>query len=409
MGGSRVERVERAVEQHQAVPEQQQRLVEMPQHEQVPATWHKRAITKINEYQDKILPHIPGVTAADAFAKRIDDQFKDIVEKLRGHLKKDFKHWLKDLAFFVATLPAVAAINVIEAIYNMIAFILSTAAHPAEAGFKIAKMLVNFANELTKPESYTKFGAGMLGAALGQAAVGNPWSVVGIGLGIALMAVGLTAEAVLAAYRAENGKKWAAAEAAFCNRIVELPVLLLTGFYMGLIFGGIQKAANENAIRKAEQERAAVSAEHSQARLKEIGEKFVKENNLTAGRIDTTSYPDRGMVVTRYSGDQLDKLLQVRPDITHGIDHVTSVNFAQSNTSSYYTVVQESWYVKETHRFALNPAEFVDTYSPQARALSQAVQTGSSLTHGGPVMAGLSQVPSQEQAYTIVSQDENAA
>lgn len=196
-------------------------------------------------------------------------------------------------------------------VYNLIAFILSSVAHPAEAAFKIAKMLVQIAHELTKPETYTKTGIGMLGASLGQAAIGNPFSMIGIGIGIALLAVGLSAEMIVAAYKSD--RKFDAAFAVFVNCLKKLPEQLLTGFIMGLIFGGIQKAVRDNAIENVKKQRAAKV--YSKEELQEIGKKFIKNNKLPlSGTI--VEYSD-GMQLTsvKYeTPEQLEALIRMRPD-----------------------------------------------------------------------------------------------
>ena len=112
-----------------------------------------------------------------------------------------------------------------------------------KAVLKLAKFLVLLASELTKPETWSKMGAGMAGAGLGQMLVtGNVLSLIGVVIGTAMTIGGITVSSLKAALKAENGTRAHAVKEHLLATAQELPEAFCTGLCMGLIVGAIQRA-----------------------------------------------------------------------------------------------------------------------------------------------------------------------
>ncbi len=119
--------------------------------------------------------------------------------------------------------------------------------HPLKALNHLAHLIVSLIYELSKPETWSKMGAGMMGAGCGQALVtGNPLSVIGLLVGSLMLSTGLCFGALKAAFNAEKGEKLSKAKAQALSQLMQLPESFLTGFFMGLLVGGIQRAVYEN-------------------------------------------------------------------------------------------------------------------------------------------------------------------
>lgn len=163
--------------------------------------------------------------------------------------------WYKQLATFLYKLPICAIRNIIRMVYVLIKEILLFAVHPLKQFSKLARMLVNLAMELTKPETWAKIGAGVIGASLGQAAVGCPLSIVGIGIGAAMLISGLTVTAIKAAVKSKSNKKFDDVKEALIKVGKELPEVMLTGFLIGLMMGAIRKTVTEQEQTNVQERR----------------------------------------------------------------------------------------------------------------------------------------------------------
>lgn len=160
--------------------------------------------------------------------------------------------WYKQLAIFLAKLPLRAIRNIVQALYDIVKNIVYFCVHPIKAIQKLLQTIKTAFEALGKPETWTKLGAGMLGASLGQAVIpGNPAFFIGAIFGALLMAGGMTAGAIQASLAAKDGQK---SKAALNNMIFQakaLPEAILTGFGTGLIIAGIQHGVNAKATVEA--------------------------------------------------------------------------------------------------------------------------------------------------------------
>ncbi|MBA2726543.1 MAG: hypothetical protein H0U49_00015 [Parachlamydiaceae bacterium] len=218
--------------------------------------WNELAIRKLNQFETDVVDKIPNILNTDLLDS-VCDKAGSILNLLMSKLKplKKFNAWLdtnelqqpwesklKQLAVFLAKLPARAVRNVITMIVNLIKAAVYATIHPAKAAVQLAKLIVKMAEELTKPESWSKIGVGIIGASLGHAAVGNPLSIISLIIGTVITAGGLTTGAVLAALKEENShQKLKAAGQELLKHAQLLPEAMLTSFCIGLLVGGFQK------------------------------------------------------------------------------------------------------------------------------------------------------------------------
>ncbi|MBS0655329.1 MAG: hypothetical protein JSR46_06110 [Verrucomicrobia bacterium] len=208
--------------------------------------WHDRAISQLDAWEyalDEKIPNFPIQDKIDSFGRKLKEEFAPLTA---------FNTWLdsngdgaffEQLATFLVKLPARVVRNIVEVLYNIVHTAIYAAVHPLKALNQLAKLLVTLVYELTKPETWTMIGAGMVGAGAGQLAVtGNPLSAIGIGIGGALLIGGLSVGALQAALEAEEGKRGEAALKNLELQAKEIPEAMLTGFCMGLLIGAISKA-----------------------------------------------------------------------------------------------------------------------------------------------------------------------
>lgn len=280
----------------------------IPQNIKKPSNWHEKAIYQLNKIDAKLdekLPNFAIQNKIDHLAHLIEQKFAPL-KQFNDWLDSNGEgKWYKKLAIFLAKLPARAVRNILRLIYEIIKNIIYTIVHPLKSLNNIAKLLIHLVHELTKPETWSKIGVGMIGASLGQALItGNPVSVIGLGIGIALLGAGLTGGAIRDAIKAEKGQRVKAAKHNFVSQVKQLPEAALTGFCMGLIFGGIQRALQEQHIanfRVANLEEA-----------KQFADKFIRENNYpqySEVRVDPS-----GKVVLKWWGQELDYLTKTHKE-----------------------------------------------------------------------------------------------
>ncbi len=208
--------------------------------------WHERAVAHLDNCKRKLDEKVPNSiiqNKIDALGREIENKFAPL-KKFNDWLNKnEMGSWYKQLAMFLVKLPMKAVRNIVRLLYSIIKGVFYTAVHPLKAGVKLAKLLVRLGHELTKPETLSKIGAGIMGASAGQALVtANPFALIGVGIGGA-MVVGGISWGMLKAYFAAQGQQ-AGRTAALENLLYQakqLPEAALTGFCIGLLFGAIQR------------------------------------------------------------------------------------------------------------------------------------------------------------------------
>jgi|GEM_PF-5103460 hypothetical protein len=254
---------------------------------QIPAHFQglqKRAITQLDVFDTKI-----DTIASFAFQDKMDElgvQIQNKIDNLEAYIEKKFVvlpefnrwldatnqgNWFQQLAAFLCKLPPRAARNVIRLLVRAIKTAYYAAVHPLKALNQLAKTLVLLINELTKAQTWSTMGAGMMSASLGQAlASGNPLSLIGIGIGGAMFIGGLSVGALQAALRTERkDEKAAAAIKQVWEQIKPLPESMLTSFFIGLLIGGIQRCFQKDHY-----------VPNNPQGLNQIADQFIHEHNL---------------------------------------------------------------------------------------------------------------------------------
>lgn len=216
-----------------------------------PKNWHDRAIAWLDSAEhslDKVIP-------PHFFQKKID-QIGSYIERTFAPLRQ-FNEWLqhngegawyKKMATFLCKLPMRVVRNFVSLLYQIIYATFHTATHPIKSLVKLAKLIVSLVHQLTIPATWSRIGAGIVGASLGQSLIGGgPLSLIGIGIGGAMIASGLTFGALKAAVQAEKGHRWHEIQNALSYQLERLPEAMLTGFCMGLLLGAVQSEINARA------------------------------------------------------------------------------------------------------------------------------------------------------------------
>ncbi len=271
--------------------------------------WNEKAIRHLDgceAYLDAKLPNLPIQNKIDKLGRYIEAKFAPL-KKFNEWLDSNGEgEWYKKLATFLAKLPARAVRNIVRLLYNIIKAAIYAAVHPAKAAVKLAKLLVELAHALTLPETWSKMGAGMIGASLGQSLVsGNPIPLIAFGIGAAMLIGGLTAGAIKSAVEAEKGNRGRAAMQNLLDQGKQLPEAALTGFCMGLITGGIQRAIQSiqmNTLRFSSIEDA-----------ERYAQTFIKQHNLPQyQKIELD--PSGRIIIEWKGGDSLGRLSQTHPN-----------------------------------------------------------------------------------------------
>jgi hypothetical protein len=164
-------------------------------------------------------------------------------------------------------------------------------------------------HELMQPETWSKMGAGMMGASLGQAAMGNPLSVVGLVIGLSLLAGGISIGMIKAALKADKTQRWTMAKANFMSQVKELPEVFAIGFFMGLLIGAIQKAVYEN--QKADFKPPQIATEEQ---AKKYADMYVAENHLPPYS-KVTFDQSLNRVVIHWDGENFQSIYRAAPRV----------------------------------------------------------------------------------------------
>lgn len=193
------------------------------------------------KYLDTILPNNRMQNALDFCGKKIDDLLHPAKEFNAWLNETNKGQWYKQLSLALIKLPIKAVRNIIQMVYGIIKATAYGFVHPLKAGLHLGKLLVEMAFAFTKSETYTKIGAGAIGASLGHVAVSAGFGVhayVGLGIGGALLLFGIATGAIEAGLTSDKPVKDVAL--ALWDHITLIPESLLTGFLVGVIVGAIQ-------------------------------------------------------------------------------------------------------------------------------------------------------------------------
>jgi len=254
--------------------------------------WNERAVAYLNRIDKKLEEKLPNF----AFQNKIDEIGRYVQKKFS--FLNSFNDWLNSnghgtwcdkLATCLAKLPVRVARNIVNILYNIVKGCLYAAVHPLKSLNHLAKLLVMLCHELTKPETWSKMGAGMIGTSLGQGVItGNPLSIIGLGIGGAMVVGGITVGSLKAAIEAVEGNKLQSVNQHLLSQMQELPESFLTGFCMGLIMGGVQRAFVKKYIITDSQEAEKIAA------------KFVDDHNLRSCAY-VTSDPSTGNITLHWN------------------------------------------------------------------------------------------------------------
>lgn len=265
--------------------------------------WHEKAISYLNTLDTKleeVLPNLPFQDQADQIGRQIEAIFAPL-EGFNVMLDKSIgKEWYHQLATFLAIIPVRAARNIIRTLYNLIKAILNTAIHPLKSLNNLAKLFIQLLNQLTHPDAWQKIGAGIVGSQVGQGLMtGNVFSTIGLGIGLSMLAVGLSFNAVKSAIKAEAGKRMDAAKESVYDYKQEVFEAALTGLYTGMALGYVQ-----NSIMSAYRV-------NTYAEAKEHADQFVTDHNLP--QYTSVELDPSGTINIRWDGQQFLDLQKVIP------------------------------------------------------------------------------------------------
>jgi len=295
--------------------------------------WNERAHDYLNELDQKLESHMPANKAQKVLDNFYTKSIEPLLiegEKLNKWINKnEYGAWYKNLTSFIIKLPIRAIRNILNLAYNIIKGTIYAFVHPLKALNNFAHFFIHFLHSLTIPSTYTKIGAGIMGAAAGQAIysaghLGIP-TIVGLAVGGSLIGIGLMAGAIKSGIEAPKGLEGEAIKAELWSQLKAIPESALTGFIMGAIFGAIQKAAVNTA--------QPLGLEDSQ--------KFVKEFLTSKGvHLDPSTYTvsldphttGSGTISVTFSGPELKSTLAQLQQ--HNLFHGTTLY----TTPNHYTI-----------------------------------------------------------------------
>jgi hypothetical protein len=193
------------------------------------------------EFFDKKLPDNTLQKKMDEMGLYLEEKFACFPEFNQWLNTNNEGDWYQKLAMFLVKLPPKAARNVIRLLYDVIHSLLYGMAHPLKATARAGKNLVLLVEELSKPHNWSKMGSSMIGASFGQfLGTGgvNPLSIVGVGIGGALLIAGISVDSLKVV---TSAKDETAAMETLQGHVAALPEALMTGFCMGMLLGAIQR------------------------------------------------------------------------------------------------------------------------------------------------------------------------
>ncbi len=207
-------------------------------------SWYEKSIKGIQAAENKIDNVVRGVLASATASLALQfDQALAFIKRRFADLEQ-FNTWLDDtgngkwywrLATFLYKLPMCTVRDIIVLLHQ----IIKTCLAPHHIPTRVAIMLIALVSEFAKPETWAHMGAGTVGCCLGQSVFGNPFALVGFGIGVAMMIGGASLGALKSALQTERGSSF---PQYMQSEIQKLASSLLKGFMMGLVIGGIEKA-----------------------------------------------------------------------------------------------------------------------------------------------------------------------
>ncbi|MFI5344262.1 MAG: hypothetical protein ACHQUC_08585 [Chlamydiales bacterium] len=258
-------------------------------------SWEKRVVKQLEAFDNTLDGWMPNwilQRKIDALGAFIQDTFSSLTTFNSWLRSNGDGAWHAQLATYLAKLPLRAAYNIVTLLCNAIKGILYTATHPLKGLNAIAKQLILLVHSLTQPETWSKIGAGMIGAGIGQSLIlSNPISVVAIGIGAACVIAGVSFGALKAAIESESSKKFEKTGHHVIQQLQQIPESFLTGFLMALLTSGIRKImtkdremhTQKDQIQKKQTQIKKVESSHHVTTLEEAkayAEQFTTEHNL---------------------------------------------------------------------------------------------------------------------------------
>ena len=218
--------------------------IERPLHERI-----NGQITRAQTELDRLMPNFWIQGCADQCLRMIEQAFNcPCLQPFNEWINSSGNgEWYQQLAIFLAKLPLKAARNILHTITSLIKgtlqAVIYTVAHPLKAPLELAKWIVTLANELSKPEVWTKIGISMMGSNIGYAlATGNPISTLLLAIGGSMALAGISMGALKAVIYAEQGHKLQAVGTNVITQMKNIAEEMATGLCLGLLIGGVQQA-----------------------------------------------------------------------------------------------------------------------------------------------------------------------
>lgn len=208
--------------------------------------WVEYSIGFLNNLDPQIDEGFPQnilQTKIDTLSSQIKEKFASLPDFNYWLQENNATEWYTQLATYLVKLPPKAALNAINGLYNIICQALYLGVHPVAGLNSLAKSIILLLNELMKSENWAKIGAGSLGALTAQGLIlGGPVTLIGLGIGGALLAGGITAEYLAALSTTEEGRELDVLLDQMRVYAKQLPESFLTGVFSALLFGGIKRA-----------------------------------------------------------------------------------------------------------------------------------------------------------------------
>jgi len=362
--------------------------------------WNERA----HSFLDRLDAQLEEKMPPNKVQKVLDGFYEESIEPLlqKGHKfnewidKNDYGSWYKDLTAFIVKLPIRAVRNIVRLAFNIIKGAVYAFVHPLKALNNLAHIFINFIESLLIPATYTKVGAGIMGAAAGNAIYGfGLHSMIGLGIGGSLIGIGLISGAIKSGVEAQKGEKFEAVKAELWNQLKSVPECALTGFFLGLIFGGIQKAVSSSQATTNPQETTTFVQPGNATEAQNFVNKALLSKGVT---LDPSSYqvtfnPNTEMFKVTFAGPELKNTLTtlsqhnlIEPQVV--IDHVNSytMTFDQSllspgHYSVYSSYVDSSGYTWNT----------ISNFGPSGASVP--IETTIPLGSGTPIIPAESMIP----------------
>lgn len=202
----------------------------------------KQTLESGKTFLDRLLPNNRLQLALDDFGKKIEEllqpasAFNDWL-KSSGH-----GQWHQKLCIWLLKAPLRLVAKVIQIVYGTIKCIAYSAVHPLKALIEFAKVFVEFIYSLTESITYTKMGAGTIGASLAQAALSGGFGVhayIGLAIGGGLLVIGMLWGTIEAAITAEKGQILRTVANEFWQHSKAIPISLIVGFLFALVIGAV--------------------------------------------------------------------------------------------------------------------------------------------------------------------------